>query len=114
MRGSTGPPPLAAITDSVLGRFGGGGSAGVAAASRGWCRPILGTGRVPPATIELIRHARQELGYGWRARLWLQRLHGVRLAMGTIQRVFRDLGLPRLRRTHKREPRQMKLRFRST
>jgi hypothetical protein len=29
--------------------------------------------------------------------------------MGTIQRVFRDLGLPRLRRTRKREPRQMKL-----
>jgi transposase InsO family protein len=66
--------------------------------------------RVPPAVIELIRHARQELGLGAaRTRLWLQRLHGVRLAMGTIQRVFRDLGVPRLRRTRKREPRQMKL-----
>src|SRR6202022_2460954 len=40
---------------------------------------------------------------------WLQRVHGIRLAMGTIQRVFRDLGVPRLRRTRKREPRQMKL-----
>ena len=29
--------------------------------------------------------------------------------MGTIQRIFRDLGLPRLRRTPKRVPRQMKL-----
>ena len=29
--------------------------------------------------------------------------------MGTIQRIFRDLGLPRLRRTCKRVPRQMKL-----
>ena len=29
--------------------------------------------------------------------------------MGTIQRVFRDMGLPRLRRTRKREPRQMRL-----
>jgi hypothetical protein len=29
--------------------------------------------------------------------------------MGTIQRVFRDLGLPRLRRTRKRPPRQLKL-----
>jgi transposase len=66
--------------------------------------------RVPPAAVELIRQARQELGYGAaRARLWLQRVHGVRLAMGTIQRVFRDIGLPRLRRTRKREPRQMKL-----
>src|SRR5215813_1401600 len=66
--------------------------------------------RVSPAAIELIRQARQDLGYGAaRTRLWLQRVHGVRLAMGTIQRVFRDLGLPRLRRTRKREPRQMKL-----
>jgi transposase InsO family protein len=66
--------------------------------------------RVPPAAIELIRHARQELGLGAaRTRFWLQRVHGVRLAMGTIQRVFQDLGLPRLRRTRKREPRQMKL-----
>ena len=66
--------------------------------------------RVPPAAIGLIRQARQELGLGAaRTRLWLQRVHGVRLAMGTIQRVFRDLELPRLRRTRKREPRQMKL-----
>ncbi len=66
--------------------------------------------RVPPTAIELIRHARQELGLGAaRTRLWLQPVHGVRLAMGTIQRVFRDWGVPQLRRTRKREPRQMKL-----
>ena len=66
--------------------------------------------RVSPAAVGLIRQARQECGYGAaRTRLWLQRVHGIRLAMGTIQRVFRDLGLPRLRRTRKREPRQMKL-----
>ena len=66
--------------------------------------------RVTPAAIELIRQARQELGYGAsRTRLWLQRRHGIRLAMGTIQRIFRDIGLPRLRRTRKRVPRQMKL-----
>jgi hypothetical protein len=29
--------------------------------------------------------------------------------MGTVQRIFRDLGLPRLRRTRKRVPKQMKL-----
>ena len=68
------------------------------------------TRRVSAAAIELIRQARQEFGYGAaRTRLWLQRVHGIRLAMGTIQRVFRDMGLPRLRRTRKREPRQMKL-----
>jgi len=65
---------------------------------------------VSPAAIELIRHTRQELGLGAaRTRLWLQRVHGIRLAMGTIQRVFRDLGMARLRRTRKRQPRQMKL-----
>jgi len=64
--------------------------------------------RVPPAAIELIRQARQEFGCGAaRTRLWLQRVHGIRLAMGTIQRVFRDMRLPRLRRTRKREPRQI-------
>src|SRR5260370_9032249 len=66
--------------------------------------------RVSPAAVELMRQARQEFGYGAaRTRLWLQRVHGIRLAMGTIQRVFRDLSLPRLRRTRKREPRPMKL-----
>ena len=66
--------------------------------------------RVSPSAVELIRHARQELGYGAaRTRLWLKRVHGIRLAMGTIQRVFRDLGVPRLRRTRKRQPRLMEL-----
>ena len=36
-------------------------------------------------------------------------MHEVRVAMGTIQRIFRDLGMPRLRRTRKRVPRHMKL-----
>jgi len=58
----------------------------------------------------LIEHVRRELGDGAaRFRLRLQRVHQARLAMGTIERVFRDLGLPRLRRTHKRMPRQLKL-----
>jgi transposase InsO family protein len=60
--------------------------------------------------LEQIRHARETLGYGAaRTRLWLLRTHHVRLAMGTIQRAFRDLGLPYLRRTPKRAPRQLKL-----
>jgi transposase InsO family protein len=66
--------------------------------------------RLRAEVIEFIRHARQELAYGAsRTRLWLQRVHQVQLAMGTIQRVFRDLGVPRLRRTRKRLPRQLKL-----
>jgi transposase InsO family protein len=53
---------------------------------------------------------RRDLAYGaQRTQLWLRRVHDVRVAMGTIQRIFRDLGLPRLRRTPKRVPRQMKL-----
>src|SRR5215468_8709750 len=60
--------------------------------------------------LEHVRHARETLGYGAaRTRLWLLRTHHVRLAMGTIQRASRDLGLPYLRRTPKRAPRQLKL-----
>jgi len=36
-------------------------------------------------------------------------VHGVRLGISTIQLVFRQLGLRRLRRTPKRRPRQLKL-----
>jgi transposase InsO family protein len=36
-------------------------------------------------------------------------VHSVRLAVGTIQRVFGELGLSRLRRTRKLAPRQLKL-----
>jgi transposase InsO family protein len=66
--------------------------------------------RITPRVIELIGQARRELEYGaQRTQLWLRRVHEVRVAVGTIQRVFRDIGLPRLRRTRKRAPRQMKL-----
>ena len=47
------------------------------------------------AVLEHLRYARESLGYGAaRTRLWLLRTHHVRLAMGTIQRAFRDLGVP--------------------
>src|SRR5499425_2842126 len=66
--------------------------------------------RITPGVIQLISQARRELEYGaQRTQLWLRRVHDVRVAVGTIQRVFRDIGLPRLRRTRKRVPRQMKL-----
>jgi transposase InsO family protein len=66
--------------------------------------------RITPRIVELIGQARRDLAYGApRTQLWLRRVHEVRVAVGTIQRIFRDLGLPRLRRTPKRVPRQMKL-----
>lgn len=66
--------------------------------------------RLTAAVIELIRHARHELAYGAaRTRIWLLRVHHVRLAMATVQHTFRALGMPRLRRTRKRAPKQMKL-----
>src|SRR5262244_1801091 len=66
--------------------------------------------RITPRVVELIGHARRELEYGaQRTQIWLRRVHDVRVAVGTIQRIFRDIGLPRLRRTRKRVPRQMKL-----
>src|SRR5437879_12137682 len=63
-----------------------------------------------PRVIELIGQGRRDLAYGaQRAQLWWRRIHEVRVAVGTIQRIFRDIGLARLRRTPKRGPRQMKL-----
>jgi transposase InsO family protein len=66
--------------------------------------------RITPRVIELIGQARRDLAYGApRTQLWWRRVHEVRVAVGTIQRIFRDIGLARLRRTPKRVPRQMKL-----
>ena len=66
--------------------------------------------RVTERVGELVGHARRELAYGAaRTQLWLRRRHDVRIAMETIQRIFRDLGVPRLRKTRKRKPRQMTL-----
>ncbi len=66
--------------------------------------------RVTPEMVALLKRARTELRYGsGRAKIWLERVHGVRLTATTIQRVFRDLGMPRLRRTKRREPRQLLL-----
>lgn len=44
-----------------------------------------------------------------RTQVWLFRMHQVRVAQRTIQSVFRDIGLPRLRRTQKRAPKQLTL-----
>ena len=66
--------------------------------------------RISPQIFDLIAHARRELGYGSsRTKIWLKRVHRVHIAVWTIQRVFRDIGSPRLRRSRPRRPRQLKL-----
>ncbi|HMF96789.1 MAG TPA: DDE-type integrase/transposase/recombinase [Vicinamibacterales bacterium] len=44
-----------------------------------------------------------------RTRVWLQRVHKLQVNARTIQRVFRDIGVPILVKTPRRRPRQMKL-----
>jgi hypothetical protein len=49
--------------------------------------------RVPTMTIELIRVARTEHQWGApRTRVWLERVHRLRVNARTIQRVFRASG----------------------
>jgi transposase InsO family protein len=66
--------------------------------------------RLPATTIELIRVARTTHQWGApRTRVWLERVHGLRVNARTIQRVFRDIGIPILTKTPRRRPRQMTL-----
>jgi transposase InsO family protein len=66
--------------------------------------------RLTPQVLELIRHARTVERFGCtRTRLWLQRVHQISLAAHTIHRAFHRLELPRLSRTPKRRPRQLRL-----
>jgi transposase len=56
--------------------------------------------RVPPETIELIRIARTQHRWGaQRTRAWLERDHKLVVHARTIQRVFRDIGIPVLAKT---------------
>lgn len=58
----------------------------------------------------LVEQARRELQYGAiRTQIWFFRVHGRRMSAGTIRRTFRDIGLPLLRRTKKRRPKQLTL-----
>ena len=66
--------------------------------------------RLPATTIDLIRVARTEHRWGApRTRVWLERVHALRVNARTIQRVFCDIGVPVLTKTPRRRPRQMKL-----
>jgi len=66
--------------------------------------------RLPESTRELIRIARVDHRYGAaRAQVWLKRVHGLQVNAGTIQHVFREIGIPVLTKTPKRRPKQMLL-----
>jgi transposase InsO family protein len=67
--------------------------------------------RIPAEVVELIAHARREFGWGaCRTRLWLMRVHQVKVAAKTITRIADDLGLPRAQGAKRRRgPRQLKL-----
>jgi transposase len=91
---------------------------------RTWCRrwkadgdqglvpryPARRRRRVSEGIVELARVARTEYRWGaTRTRIWLERVHQIRVNAKTIQRVFCDLGLPALTKTPKRKPKQLKL-----
>ena len=91
---------------------------------RTWCRrwkadgdeglvphyPARRQRRVSEGIVELARVARTEYRWGaTRMRIWLERVHQIRVNAKTIQRVFCDLGLPVLTKTPKRRPKQLKL-----
>jgi transposase InsO family protein len=66
--------------------------------------------KIPDKVLELITHARVDLGYGsTRTQLWLWRVQRLRVAQSTIQRVVRALKLPPVRPVRKRRPKQLKL-----
>ena len=66
--------------------------------------------RISEDVVALITQARLEHEFGAsRTQIWLQRVHQVRVATETIQRVFRDIGVPHLVKTRRRRPKQLKL-----
>lgn len=66
--------------------------------------------RIGDDVVALITQARLEHQFGaGRTRIWLERIHQVRVATETIQRVFRDIGVPHLVKTRRRRPKQLKL-----
>jgi transposase InsO family protein len=66
--------------------------------------------RLPETTRALIRVARVDHRYGAaRTQIWLKRVHDLHVNTGTIQHVFREMGIPVLTKTPKRRPKQMML-----
>jgi transposase InsO family protein len=66
--------------------------------------------RISEHVVALITQARLEHRFGAnRTQIWLARVHEVRVATETIQRVFRDIGVPHLVKTRRRRAKQLKL-----
>lgn len=72
--------------------------------------PAIRPRRIANSTVTLIEEARRELHFGAvRTRIWLERVHRIRVAAATIQRICRRLGYPPLSRKPQRRPRQLTL-----
>ena len=72
--------------------------------------PPIRARRIAESTVALIEHARRDLMYGAvRTRIWLERVHRIRVAAATIRRICHRLGYPSLRRKPSRRPRQLTL-----
>jgi transposase InsO family protein len=66
--------------------------------------------RIADSTVALIEHARRDLEYGAvRTRIWLERVHRIRVAAATIRRICHRLGYLSLRRKPSRRSRQLTL-----
>lgn len=91
---------------------------------RAWCRrwqtagfvglvpryPPIRARRIADSTVALIEHARRDLEYGAvRTRIWLERVHRIRVAAATIRRICQRLGYPPLSRKRQQRPRQLTL-----
>ncbi len=72
--------------------------------------PPIRARRIPDSTVTLIEQARRDLQFGAvRTRIWLDRVHRVRVAAATIRRICHRLGYPPLGRKLQRRPRQLTL-----
>ncbi len=72
--------------------------------------PPIRARRIADSTVALIEHARRDLEYGAvRTRIWLERVHRIRVAAATIRRICHRRGYPPLRRKPQRRPRQLTL-----
>jgi len=72
--------------------------------------PVRRRRRIGEDVVALITQARLEHRFGAnRTQIWLARVHQVRVATETIQRVFRDIGVPHLVKTRRRRPKQLRL-----
>lgn len=72
--------------------------------------PSIRARRIPDATVTFIEEARRDLLFGAiRTRIWLERVHRIRVAAATIRRICYRLGYSPLSRKPHRRPRQLTL-----